>query len=95
MLPSIPPIRKRNKTNKIIHVKTINTAHRNAMCRRTVDVFSSIVVSNLMFSHASGSTYTNKRNRFVVMPPAPSQALPPTSWGKGGGALQIELLFCN
>ena len=69
------PMCRRNITNKIAHVKTINTAHRNAMFRRAVDVLSSIVVSNMMFLRASASTYTQPLFFNVSLPGPPSHLL--------------------
>ena len=78
-------MRRRNNTKKIAHVKTINTTQRNAVreFRRAVDVFPSIVVSNLMFSRASGSTYTQPFccNVSLPLPRPPSHLL-----GEGGAA---------
>ena len=52
-------------------------------------MFPSIVVSNLMFSCASGSTYTQPFCFNV-----PSRVLPPTSRGKeGGGANKLLFLY--
>ena len=64
-----PPVRKGINTNNTIHIKTINTAERNAVrediaVRR--DVFSSMDIFCLTTSLINGSIYKRIRWSFPV-----------------------------